>query len=40
MADEINNLTTFAKNLVEAVSYLAIAGLGWKVALWIIELIM
>lgn len=39
MADE-NSLKSFALNLVEAVSYLAIAGLGWKVALWIIELIM
>ena len=34
------SLSEFAYKLVEAVSYLAIAGLGWKVALWIIELIM
>lgn len=33
-------MEVFAKKLVEAISYLAICGLGWKVAVWIIEVVM
>jgi len=32
-------MESFAKKLVEAVSYLALAGAGWRVALYILELI-
>ena len=32
-------MESFAKKLVEAISYLALAGAGWKVALFILELL-
>jgi hypothetical protein len=41
MAEEnMENMSTFALELVKAVSLLAIAGVGWKLAVWIIKLIM
>lgn len=38
--ENMENMSKFALELVKAVSLLSIAGIGWKLAVWIIALIM